>query len=167
MSSIRCAPITIDDVDAYRTARLRALREDGHAFTETYENMRSWPEEHWAARVADNARHETTTTQVAWSDDVVVGMASGLHLDPAAPPELVAMWVAPEARGHGVGAELVERIAQWAGGVSSEPLELWVMSDNASAIRFYEGCGFQVKDGHRAAPDDPCRNEVRMQLSAR
>lgn len=166
MTVIRFAPIAAEDVDPYRTARLRALKEDGYAFTETYENMRSWPRERWEERVADNARHETTTTHLAWSDGDVVGMATGIHLDPDAPPELVSMWVAAEARGHGIGAELVDRISRWAGAVSSQPLELWVMSENTTALAFYEGCGFQVKTDHRADPDDPCRNEVRMQRSA-
>lgn len=161
---IRYAPITTSDVTAYRTARLRALREDSTAFVERFEDASAWPLQRWTDRVLDNEKHDQTTTHLAWLDDRVVGMATGVLSTTAGAPELVGMWVAPEARGRGVGAELVRRIAAWATEASSLALELWVITGNDHAISLYQRCGFRIKHDHRAPPDDPCRDEVRMRL---
>lgn len=166
MTGLRYAPITVDDVEVYRAARLRALRDDAFAFTERFDDASSWPLSRWVDRVRENAAHDRSTTQLAWSNADVVGMATGVLVDPEKAPELVGMWVAPEVRGMGVGAELVRRIGSWAGMVSSLPLELWVITGNDRAIALYERCGFRIKHDHRAAPDDPCRDEVRMRMES-
>jgi len=162
LTDIRYAPITIDDVEAYRLTRLRALKEDASAFSARFEDWSSWPMEVWVERVRENADHDRSPTHLAWSNGEIVGMATGVLADPTGTPELVGMWVAPEARGRGVGVELVRRVGEWASSVSPLALELWVMTGNNHAIALYERCGFDTKPDHRAAPDDPCRNEVRM-----
>ena len=165
MTEIRVASITVDDVDAYRTARLRALREDADAFTMRHDEAAAWPRSFWIERIAENAAHERSSTHLAWHGDEIVGMATGVIPNAGATPELVAMWVAPEVRGEGVGAALVRRIRDWAVAGGADALELWVVTGNHHAIALYDRCGFTVKDDHRAQPDDPCRNEVRMQLA--
>lgn len=159
------APIAADDVDAYRRARLRALQEDSDAFTERYADAVAWPDSRWVERVAENANHAASSTHVAWQDGEIVGMATGVVRHDAEAPELVAMWVAPEVRGRGVGARLVRHVQAWAKSRGADALELWVVTGNDRAIALYQRCGFVVKDDHRADPDDPCRNEVRMRLS--
>ena len=56
--------------------------------------------------------------------------------------ELIAMWVAPEARGHGVGGALVGSVvsaARWAG---ADRVLLDVVATNETAIALYSKCGF-------------------------
>jgi ribosomal protein S18 acetylase RimI-like enzyme len=55
---------------------------------------------------------------------------------------LYAMWVAPDARGAGVGRALLEAVAGWARGRGCERLVLRVTETNELARRFYAGCGF-------------------------
>jgi GNAT superfamily N-acetyltransferase len=88
-----------------------------------------------------------------------VGIATGLSNDPDAPddprPVRVGMFVGPEARGRGIGADLVNAVVDWARLRRAEGLCLWVTSTNASAIAMYVRCGFQDSGARRptACPD--------------
>ena len=164
MDDIRLAPITTDDVGAYREARLRALREDPDAFSVNFAEAAAQPLSFWEERVAFNAEHAESTTHMAWRNGAVVGLVSGVYFDGAEIPDLVSMWVAPEARRLGLGEKLVDRIRDWAQATGADALELWVVTGNQGAISLYERCGFEIKAEHRASPNDPCRNEVRMRL---
>ncbi|MET1133242.1 MAG: GNAT family N-acetyltransferase, partial [Aeromicrobium sp.] len=68
-------------------------------------------------------------------DVAMIGLAPGDE------PELVSMWVAPEARRSGIGVALVEAVVSEAG---ARPLRLRVMAENSGAIAFYETCGFAL-----------------------
>ena len=57
--------------------------------------------------------------------------------------ERLASAVARSARGHGVGARLVEEAARRAARGGFDRMELSVHPDNATAIRFYEGIGWR------------------------
>jgi len=57
--------------------------------------------------------------------------------------ELLAIAVSPEARGHGVGALLVREAARRAAATGFMRMELSVHPDNARAINFYEGIGWE------------------------
>jgi N-acetylglutamate synthase-like GNAT family acetyltransferase len=60
--------------------------------------------------------------------------------------ELVYLGLAPEARGHGFGVEMVRR-AQWlAHGGGAEQLALAADADNAPALNMYWAAGFAARD---------------------
>ena len=73
--------------------------------------------------------------------------------------ELVSMWVAPTARGHGVGASLVNAVTGWATG---RDVHLWVTEGNTAARALYERCGFVVTTERQQLPSDPSLSEVGM-----
>jgi len=90
------------------------------------------------------------------------GMASGVPLPPAphaSPPressavELISLWVAPWARGHGVADALIEDIVAWATGLRSPAVWLSVREDNAPAIALYRRWGFEAT-GERVQDED-------------
>ena len=54
------------------------------------------------------------------------------------------MWVAPEARGAGVGAALVEATARWAPGRGATTLRTSVTIGNDAAARLYARTGFRT-----------------------
>jgi len=57
--------------------------------------------------------------------------------------ELHSMWIAPAARGHGVGDAAVQRVLAWAEReYPGRPIFLTVKADNAPAIRLYRRHGF-------------------------
>jgi GNAT superfamily N-acetyltransferase len=55
---------------------------------------------------------------------------------------LIAMWVAPAARGTGAAAALIDAVAQWAKAADNAFLELVVYRTNPAARRAYAKAGF-------------------------
>lgn len=120
-----------DDWERFRAVRQRSLRGDPEAFAAS---AHRWltdgdVEQAWRDRLED------VVTLVAVLDGADVGTAG---LD--ASGQLLAMWVAPEVRGDGVGRRLVEAVVAEA--PTGTAVHLRVMADNAAAVGFYERCGF-------------------------
>ncbi|GAA3548791.1 N-acetyltransferase [Aeromicrobium flavum] len=143
--TLTIAPVSPGDWRRWRAVRTRALDEDPAAFACS---AHAWieggdTEERWRARIAARGRLFLATDEHGRD----VGMI-GLTADEE--PELISMWVAPEARRAGAGRQLVETVLQVAG---SRPVRLRVMADNRDAIAFYAGCGF-VLTGDRPDAED-------------
>jgi ribosomal protein S18 acetylase RimI-like enzyme len=79
-----------------------------------------------------------------------VGTATGAEFvaDPGV-GHLYAMWVAPDARGAGLGRALLDAVVAWAKDRGCGRLVLTVTETNAAARAFYGACGF-VETGDRA-----------------
>ena len=140
-----------------REMRLASLAESPDAFWATLADEAAF----------DQARWDSFVTAAAWfvatRDGQRVGIVGALTR-PDAPdePELIGMWVAPQARRDGVGAQLVDAVCQWA---------------TAQGIRCgTTGCrrrqrrrtprlcapGFEDTGEQVPFPHDPNRVEVRM-----
>lgn len=147
-----------------REIRMAALGDAPQAFTTTLADVRDQPMAFWADRARTNASGHDMATFVA--EDVGgawVGMVACYHPVPGDPEaELVAMWVAPEARGGGAAAALVGTVLDWAAEIGAPRVGLWVVRGNQPAIRLYERCGFVEVPEFTARPGDPCGNEMRM-----
>lgn len=134
--------LTAADVDAYRAVRLRALAEHPEAFATTAEEERARPADETAARLEPTEHQATFGT---WDGARLVGIATVRRSDR---PRLrhragvVAMYVAPEARGGGVGGALLERCVGAARGWGVSDLALAVTVGNVAARRLYLDAGF-------------------------
>ncbi|WP_229518319.1 GNAT family N-acetyltransferase [Massilia sp. PAMC28688] len=126
----------------YRRSRLRALAEAPHAFGSTLAAEQHRPDALWQARLMA-ASPATDCPLVAELDGMVVGMVWG-KIDAADPflAHLYQMWVAPEARGRGVGAALIEAVLGWARGNGARVAQLAVSEGNEAAARLYRRAGF-------------------------
>ncbi|RKT57196.1 ribosomal protein S18 acetylase RimI-like enzyme [Saccharothrix australiensis] len=124
-----------DDWQVWRRLRLAALRDAPDAFESAYEKWAHAPEERWRRRLAGSL------DLVARLDGADVGMVSGMPGDPV---ELISLWVAPAARGRGVGDALVDGVARWA---DPRPVRLRVAAGNAHALALYLRHGFVVEPG--------------------
>lgn len=69
-------------------------------------------------------------------------MASGVPTADDGMAELISMWVAPEARGCGVGDVLVHEVERWARCADTRVLCLNVADGNAPALALYQRNGF-------------------------
>lgn len=124
---ITLRPATLETV---RPLRLRALREDPDSFGSTLEREQDRPDEDWDIWVKD--------TLIAFDGETPVGMAN-LKLD-REPAEIFGMWVAPDARGQGVGETLLRALLDRAG---ERAVKLCVAETAPAARRLYERLGFE------------------------
>jgi ribosomal protein S18 acetylase RimI-like enzyme len=132
----------LEDVARVRELRLRALESDPDAFGETLERARTRPEADYTDWIGSP---ENGMFVAADADGSLIGMAVGAPApvdDRPRPAALYAMWVAPEARGQGVGGALVDAVEGWARGMGYERIGLGVTSTNEPAIRLYTRLGF-------------------------
>jgi GNAT superfamily N-acetyltransferase len=146
-----------DEWETLRDVRLAALKEAPHAFASTYAREAPFTEEQWRGRI--NARSATFLANVA-ADIEPAGLA-GVYVEDGA-ADLVSMWVRPDARGRGVGAELIEAAADWAKARGHDTLYLWVTESNAPARRLYGQCGFTPTGERQSLPSDLSLTEMRM-----
>ena len=140
--------------ERWRSIRLQALEDSPRAFGTTYSEASQWAVSRWEAQVVEFA------TFVAVVDGRDVGVARGAtHRDMRA-RELISMWVAPTTRRQGIGAQLIENVADWAKAAGATALVLDVVAANGSAISLYERMGFQLFD--EDPPPERALNEIRF-----
>ena len=134
--------LEIPDAAVYRELRLRGLREHPDAFTSSFEeeNLRS---------LADTEKRLSATSDTTmWGAFVegtlagVVGMTRETRLKNRHKATLVAMYVAPEFAGRGLGLALVQTVIQAAKAAELELLVLTVTDTNKQAAALYARAGF-------------------------
>jgi ribosomal protein S18 acetylase RimI-like enzyme len=118
---------------------LDALREAPDAFSST---LAQWQgegdtEARWRARLSAVALNI-----VADLDGESAGMVSATAMDRDAAVELISMWVAPFARGRGIGDSLVAAVIQWARQRPARSVSLAVVESNEHAVALYRRHGF-------------------------
>jgi ribosomal protein S18 acetylase RimI-like enzyme len=141
-----------DDWVAFREVRLRSLLDSPDAYGSTYGEESSQTERAWRDWAAGRWRAGAAAVFAGRrGDGTVVGTATSAEYD-AEPgvAHVYAMWVAPDARGAGVGRALVDAVAGWARDRGCRRLVLSVTETNDDARRFYEACGFADTGERRA-----------------
>jgi ribosomal protein S18 acetylase RimI-like enzyme len=143
-----------------RAIRLRALADTPDAFGSTLNDELNIPDERWSSRLAA----PDAATFIAVRDDHDVGLVVGAPIDGDA--GLFSMWVAPEARGEGVGDALVRAVIGWATDRGHERIVLGVGDFNQSAIDLYKRSGFEPT-GRRGTLPPPRTHITEHQLALR
>lgn len=155
--------IRVDDAARLRALRLRALADAPAAFGQTLAEAQKRTEEQWTAFARETATSETDTILIADDCGQWYGMAGAFvqehHPDSV---RLVSMWVDPTRRRSGVGAALVEAVAEWARGRHARRLELWVTETNEPARSLYARQGFVATDQTKVLPSNSSLREVLM-----
>ncbi|WP_041939379.1 MULTISPECIES: GNAT family N-acetyltransferase [Frankia] len=146
----RLRVLVADDWPVWRALRLAALADAPHAFGSS---LADWQgpgdtQRRWRARL------ETVAVNiVADLDDRPAGMVSGdrTGVDTV---ELTSLWVAPAARGRGVGELLVAAVVEWAERAGADKAVLRVYPSNLHAILLYQRSGFTRTSVAEAVPGD-------------
>ncbi|MFF7063722.1 GNAT family N-acetyltransferase [Pseudomonas sp. NPDC008258] len=137
--------VTESDWRAYREIRLRALRESEDAFASTYEHESTREEGEWQARVSAMVSSSSAQAFFASQHNEVCGLvwckSSGIEVDVV---ELFQMWVAPDARGFGVGRALLEHAITWALDRGAQRVRLGVTIAESPAMHLYRASGFHA-----------------------
>jgi ribosomal protein S18 acetylase RimI-like enzyme len=131
--------IGVDDWPIWRKLRLEALEEAPYAFRSTLADWQGQgdTEVRWRGRLSD-----VPFNIVAEWQKTPAGMASGTAPDPDGSVELISVWVAPFARGHGVGDALVDGVVEWAREQQALRVVLAVFESNERALALYRRHGF-------------------------
>jgi GNAT superfamily N-acetyltransferase len=74
----------------------------------------------------------------------------------------VQMWVAPESRGHGLGRQLVEAVADWARKRGMTRIKTSVTEGNHAAESLYTAAGFLPTGELRPLRSNPSLSEVAL-----
>jgi GNAT superfamily N-acetyltransferase len=152
-----------DDAALLRQIRLAALTDSPQAFASTLEHEESRPFEEWERRTNDAAVGLDQTIVLGDIGGEVVGIVGGFRPDPeSGDRQLYGLWVAPPARGTGLGEILVESIIAWAAEVGARRLILWVTEINEPAIELYQRMGFVRTGVRQTLPWDERLTEIEM-----
>lgn len=154
--------LSIDEALRLRHIRLRALADAPDAFGSTYAEVSTHPLEIWQQQLQE------IVTFVAIHDGKDVGLvrcaSDEQHQDTA---WLISMWVAPEARGQGVGNALIDAVIECARSGGASRLLLDVGDHNQQAIALYARKGFKPngKTGSLPAPrNNICEHQRELRL---
>lgn len=167
-----------EHAELVRATRLRSLADTPDAFWTTEAEARAEPQDIWRERLAapDGATFVAVPAgrsggdglprkRVTPSWEVGLGLAFGRpHHDLAGEAGLYGMWVAPEARGRGVGGRLIREVVAWARGAGHPRLLLEVGDANAPAIAAYRALGF-VPTGREGTMPPPREHITEHELA--
>ena len=153
------------DATLYRSLRLRALRDEPDAFTSSYAEERELGVEAAAQRL------DAHPFWGAYRHAELYGFV-GLQREPRTKNRhkatVMGMYVAPEARGQGLGRVLLEALVRHARANGIESLVLTVTEGNAAALSLYETVGFRSfgvePDAIRVGGRSHAKNHMHLDL---
>jgi RimJ/RimL family protein N-acetyltransferase len=140
-------PTRIDDAAAYRALRLAGLQGHPEAFGADYATSAARPIEYWQERMASGAGGEHGVTYVADAAGALIGMTALVRNDlpkTRHAGSIFGVYTHPDWRGSGVADALLGACVAYAAALGLRLVRLGVVTTNASAIRLYQRCGFQV-----------------------
>lgn len=126
-----------------KRVRLAALRDSPAFFGRPFAEEAAFEDAVWEKRVASNAAGSETAGFFAERMGAVVGLVVGVDAPDRDAVALNALWVAPEARGLGFGAALVDAVVRWTRERGRASVDLWVTEGNAAATALYHRAGFR------------------------
>ena len=130
----------------WRDLAIAAVTESPDAFRPTLEENLAQTDEEWADLIDSTVRHPRGGLWVAVVGEEPVGMVFARIDEAYAVTEFGAMWVAPVARGSGVGSALLEVVEAWARECDTPVVECWVSEGNDPAVELYRKHGFSETD---------------------
>lgn len=142
---IAIRPIAPHEWPRYRDIRLQALQESPQAFGSTWKAEAPREDANWAARIAAAAAGDTDRALFAVHAQEVCGLVwCKLSASKPGVADLYQMWVAPAARGMGVGHALLEQALAWAQSRGTRRVRLGVTAADSPAMRLYTAHGFRA-----------------------
>lgn len=152
--SIRIRRFAAHEWPAYRALRLRSLADAPGAFGSSLAAEEAWAHELWMARLNAASVSGRDCPLLAEADGAMLGLLwAKCDANDAGVVNLFQMWVAPEARGRGVAAALVDEAVAWSRSIGARLVRLGVVCDNRAAIQLYTVKGF--RDTGTPAPIRP------------
>ncbi|AKJ68044.1 hypothetical protein PATSB16_19500 [Pandoraea thiooxydans] len=170
LGGVKIRQLTPEDAASFRSLRLAALQETPTAFGSSYEEEKDFPLAVVQDRLAAGRDHAVFG---AFDNSQLIGVA-GLGRESmrklAHKGFIWGMYVAPQARGHGVGRALLQAaIARARANPDICYVNVSVNADNAGGMKLYESAGFVSygREPEVLVVDGKFYDEVRMGLQLR
>ncbi|QNK69156.1 GNAT family N-acetyltransferase [Variovorax sp. PAMC26660] len=157
--------LTLQDVPSFRALRLSALRDEPTAFGASYEEEAAFSPEVTATRLAE---HPDQGVFGAFDGATLLGIIALRRENMRKLRHkgmIFGMYVAPEARGKGIGRSLLSQALALAQSVPELlQVNLSVNASNVAAISLYESLGFETFGREPGAMkiDDVLHEELHM-----
>lgn len=140
---IAIRPISPHEWSLYRDTRLRALQDSPDAFGSTWEAEAQTTDARWSERITSAAAGNTDRALFAFNGEDVCGLVwCKLSATEPGVANIYQMWVAPAARGLGVGRSLMSHALAWAKDRGTLYVRLGVTDIDSPAMYLYESLGF-------------------------
>ena len=160
--------VAIGDVRQARELRLRALKTDPTSFGSTYEREAAFADDVWEERVARGAHGDDAATLLAFREGQPVGLVAAFRDEDVSDVfDVVSMWVAPEARGGGVGRRLLEEIEAWIASCGGTEIRLAVTNVSEAARGLYASAGYEPDGRAEESGHTPGLVEIGMRKRLR
>ncbi|HZX29057.1 MAG TPA: GNAT family N-acetyltransferase [Telluria sp.] len=135
--------LTKDEWPVYRMLRLRSLADSPDAFARTVAEEERLPGEYWQSRLIAAAASPRDYPLIAELDGQAVGLTwAKVDADDASVVNFYQVWVAPEARGRGIAAALLQTAIDWSASRGARLARLGVTWGDTPATRLYHRLGF-------------------------
>jgi ribosomal protein S18 acetylase RimI-like enzyme len=147
----------------WRKLAIAAVTESPDAFRPTLDENLARTDEEWADLIDPAVRHPRGGLWVADLDNEPVGMVFARIDETYTVTEFGSMWVAPIARGSGVGSALLEAVETRACEQGTPVLECRVSQGNDPALGLYQKYGLIETDETQLLSDGSSVTVRKMQ----
>ncbi|WP_280442745.1 GNAT family N-acetyltransferase [Nocardia brasiliensis] len=137
--------LTEDDWAVRRDLALRAIADAPSRWQTTLAEAAARSEQEWRDKITGR-----TSSFAAFRDGKPVGDLNAAPSDRPGVQEIGGVWVVPEARGTGVGDQLMQTQLQWLIEHGYRQAVLWAHEDNTPMLHLAERHGF-TRTGRRSA----------------
>jgi RimJ/RimL family protein N-acetyltransferase len=161
MTALTVDLIGESDWKVWRDLRLSALTDAPYAFGSTLAETRERDEAAWRSGFPMDQRGANFAGRVDGAEAgmcAVIMKPGPLGERESGEPLLVAMWLAPAARGTGLAEALVRAAEKWCVEHDLSRLRLDVVEDNQRAIRLYERLGYLPTGQFDPLRSNPAKN---------
>ncbi|MCC6499430.1 MAG: GNAT family N-acetyltransferase [Anaerolineales bacterium] len=142
--SVAFRPANIGDVEKFRALRLFALKDAPTAFSGDYALSAEAPTRYWENRLKPSEGSIVFLAEHHNDPIGTVGIQQGDRPKTRHSAVIWGVYVRPEWRGLHLAEHLIEACVHWTKSRRVELVKLAVVTENASAIRCYERCGFKT-----------------------
>ncbi|MEM7624981.1 MAG: GNAT family N-acetyltransferase [Planctomycetota bacterium] len=157
--------LTADDLELYRSVRLRALRDAPDAFGSVYEDEAALDNAGWRTKWESWTGPPGGAVWAATLGNSGMGLVGCVReRETANRAWLISMWVDPVVRRRGVARSLIASAVGWGRGEGLDRIDLEVTSNNHAARRLYDRMGFEMTNRSRPHPRKSGLREHEMVL---
>jgi ribosomal protein S18 acetylase RimI-like enzyme len=142
MSEWVIRPFAPSELGVYRTARLTALHDHPEAYSSSWEEEREYDDAVFLSRLQPEPPSVTLGAFRGKALGAMAGLVVSQHLKTRHTGTIVAVYVDPTHRRHGLGRAVIEALLEASRAAGLLTVCLTVSVGNVGARRLYTGLGF-------------------------